>query len=147
MNALADFSLDALLTESMADVAKSKKLKESRTRLAQGNLHPEAAAKLQAELREHDMKVSWTVAANVAIFNRQHCGFCDALHIQTEGMFHRQVHKTLKTERWVKVAMAQIIDNHYPAEVLYNETETDMCEECCKEAGFPIAEYNYDQAQ
>ena len=142
MNAIAnfaEFSLDSLLTESMAEVAVAKKAKENRTRLAIGNLHPEAKAALLLEVREHELKVDWIVKAAVAVFNRQFCASCECVHIQFEGFFQRQLHRSSKAERWVKSNKQSMLPT-LPKEVKYEESETETCEECCGLEGYPIEE-------
>lgn len=136
---VAVFSLDDLLTESMALSKASAKVKESRSRLAMGQLHPEARAALQAEIRAHELKVEWKVEAAVAVFNRQYCSSCEFVHIHFEGFFQRQKHRTSKSERWVRAPKEQMLPN-LPKETKYEESTAIACEECCGTAGYPIEE-------
>lgn len=139
------FDLDDLLADSMQQRKDADAVKLSRSLLSKSGLDPEARKRMEAQVREHEMKVQWSAVAAVGMFSRQWCAECGLCHIQFIGYFQRQTHKTSKIVRWLKSTKQQM--DGLPKEAKYEDHEVETCEECAGAAGYPIEEYDEEEEQ
>lgn len=135
--------LDDLLADSMKQKKEAEAAKLARSLLSKGGMEPEARTLMEAQVREHEMRVQWNALAGVAMFSRQWCKECGLVHVQFSGFFSRQKHRTSKIDRWLKSSQEQI--SGLPKEVKYEDVEVPMCEECAGLAGFPIDQYETEE--
>lgn len=140
-----EISLDDLLADSMRQKKDAEAVKLSRSLLSKGGVDPETRQRMEAQIREHEMKVQWDAQAAVAMFHRQWCKECGLVHVQFAGYFQRQKHRHSKIDRWLKIPK-ELLGN-LPKEVKYEDVEVDLCEECAGLAGFPIDQYEMVEEQ
>lgn len=124
-----ELSLDSLLADSMKNVAQDKKLKESRQRLAKGGLSDSERSEIEAKVAEWELARLWNPAASVACFDVQVCQ-CGSKHEHFIGYFQRQLHKTSKIDRWVRVDRAAVMASTLPREIKRTEYPTEICADC-----------------
>lgn len=125
------FSLDSLLADSMAAVAREQKVKESRKRLAKGNLGEQERLEIEATVQRWDLERVWTPEASVAAFQVQRCANCGSLHHHFVGYFQRQSHKTSAIMRWQRTDASQIATSQLPRERKEDVSEVPLCHSCC----------------
>src|SRR5438067_1082747 len=131
--------LDELVADSMKQKKDAEAVKLARSLLSKGGVEPEARARMEVQIREHEMKVQWDAVAAVAMYNRQWCNTCGLVHSQFTGFYSRQKHRTSKIDRWVKSSMEQL--TKLPKEVKYEDEDIELCEDCAGLHGFPIDQY------
>jgi hypothetical protein len=124
-----EFSLDALLQESLREVAATQKAKAAKKALKTGLATAEEAAMLQQLVANWEIGRLWLPRATVVMFDVQRCTTCGAKHSHFIGRFQRQEHRTSTAMRWVRASEAPM-QADLPEEVKENEHLTDICASC-----------------
>jgi hypothetical protein len=124
-----EFSLDALLQESLQEVAAAQKAKAAKKALKTGLATAEEAAMLQRFVANWEIGRLWLPRATVVMFDVQRCTTCGAKHSHFIGRFQRQEHRTSTAMRWVRASEAPM-QAGLPEEVKENEHLTDLCASC-----------------
>jgi hypothetical protein len=124
-----EFSLDALLQESLQEVAAAQKAKAAKKALKTGLATAEEAAMLQRLVANWEIGRLWLPRATVVMFDVQRCTTCGAKHSHFIGRFQRQEHRTSTAMRWVRASEAPM-QAGLPEEVKENEHLTDLCASC-----------------
>jgi hypothetical protein len=124
-----EFSLDALLQESLQEVAAAQKAKAAKKALKTGLATAEEAAMLQRLVANWEIGRLWLPRATVVMFDVQRCTTCGAKHSHFIGHFQRQEHRTSTAMRWVRASEAPM-QADLPEEVKENEHLTDLCASC-----------------
>ena len=135
---LEEFSLDALLEESMQTVNDAKRLKEARKAIKEGrNLPSTKSDELMSEIRRIESLREWRAVADVAMFELQTCKCCGNIVPAFQGFFMKQVSRTDKhLVRWL--TSTKQANFGLPKEVKTHATDTDMCHFCMPDAGYPL---------
>ena len=133
-------SLDDLLTESIAQIAENDKEKAIRNRLRHNRISdPTEKLEAQAMLRQWDTQREWNRSANVLVFNRQKCKFCNTFHTTLEGYFERYDNKRLAgTTKQTAVKSFERLD--LPKEVVYHDSLIEICHACADNSDWPLQE-------
>jgi hypothetical protein len=124
-----EFSLDALLRESLQEVAAAQKVKAAKKALKTGLANAEETAMLQRLVANWEIGRLWLPRATVVMFDVQRCTTCGAKHSHFVGRFQRQEHRTSTAMRWVRASEAPM-QAGLPEEVKENEHLTDLCASC-----------------
>lgn len=132
------FTLDNLLSESMAAQAERDKYKQIRKNLAEGKVPTAERDANQELLRQWEAKREWNKAADVIGFERCRCKGCGQFHTIFMGYFEKQTHRSnTSISRWVSVTK---LSGSLPKEVRYSDHDVPTCEDCADFAGFPVEE-------
>jgi hypothetical protein len=124
-----EFSLDALLQESLQEAAAAQKAKAAKKALKTGLATTEETTMLQRLVANWEIGRLWLPRATVVMFDVQRCTTCGAKHSHFVGRFQRQEHRTSTAMRWVRASEAPMqVD--LPEEVKENEHLTDLCASC-----------------
>jgi hypothetical protein len=129
-----EFSLDALLTESMESKQQRENIKASRRRISSGLSNAKEKEELQAAIRAYELKREWRACANVAMFSVQCCLSCTKSQPHFLGYFQRQEHRTSKISRWIRGDQAPIME--LPKEVKENAEFVSTCMDCVTSSGW-----------
>jgi hypothetical protein len=128
-----EFSLDALLQESLQEVAAAQKAKAAKKALKTGLANAEEAAMLQRFVANWEIGRLWLPRATVMMFDVQRCTTCGTKHSHFVGRFQRQEHRTSTAMRWVRASEAPM-QAGLTEEVKENEHLTDLCASCYRGA-------------
>jgi len=130
------FSLDDLLSESMAIVSQREQMKQIRKAAANGFGSKEERDTNNDLLRKWEAAREWHKKANVAAFTRCTCLRCKTYNVVFAGFYERQTHRSNATiERLIKV------DKHtdtFQKEVRYFDEKLAVCEDCLAFDGYPV---------
>lgn len=132
--AVETFSLDLLLSESMASVQEAKNVKALRQRVASGGLTKAEQADSASILLLWETRRAWVRTHNTLTFERKFCACCNSYFPQFVAYGEQQEHKTLDSIRWVKVE--KHTDITLPRKVIYEDSIVPICEECAKADGW-----------
>jgi len=122
------FSLDDLLSESMAIRQEKDQEKELRKRQQRNDISKEEYDLNAALLRRWELAREWDAVANVLLFSRQRCGYCGSFHNSFEGRYELHTHKRLvKTQRTVAVT---VHTKDLPKTVQYTDSDVEICHTC-----------------
>jgi hypothetical protein len=131
---LAD--LEDLLAESTGLAIARKDLTAGRKSLAAGLLQQAQRAELLAEVQKLELKVEWIAQANVAVFEEQAC-VCGAPPARLfTGLFRRDRHKNLHTDRWVREAAHKDATLPREVRVMKAHLPVAMCPACVAGHGY-----------
>ena len=138
--AATGISLDDLMAESLTEKAASDSARAARNVLSRGGMSTAEKEAITAGLRAWEAKREWLPAAAVVMFTRQQCQCCMETTTQYVGAFQRQVHRHSKADRWIASALPQAGDRKLPREAKYQDSHTELCENCAEALGFDVEE-------
>lgn len=129
-------SLDSLLAESMAERRTAEEVKAARQVLAKGGLPASERDAIAKTVRQWEDRREWRPTAAVVMFTRQCCRACGSYSTQFVGWFQRQTHRESHIDRWVP--HIRPVDNGLPREAKYQDSYSEICENCAEHLGFDV---------
>jgi len=141
-HAAAIFSLDDLLSESVALVEASSAEKELKKRVARGGMQAGELVESQSLLLKWELARVWGKTKNVLAFTRQRCQDCGSYHNTFSGFFELHQHKNQpNTTRQIAVTRFEM---DLPKLVTYSDAEVPTCHACAEHDGWELEDDSPD---